>query len=162
MDDNIVPARAKATGIYINTFLAKSDAARNGFDEAIFLDRSGHVCEGSAENIFIYRFGKLHTPPVYNNILEGITRQSVIELAQKELGIACDERPIDRSELYIADEVFLCGTGAQISPVVDVDRRRIGDGNPGALTRRLQALYFAIVRGQNPAYSQWLTKVSPA
>ncbi len=162
IEDNMVPARSKCTGMYINSFLAKAEAARHGYDEAIFLDRSGHVCEGSAENIFIVRDGKLHTPGVSSDILEGVTRQSVIELAGKELGIECVERPLDRSELYIADEVFLCGTGAQISPVVEVDGRKVGPGVPGKLTQQLQTLYFGIVRGDNVAYRAWLTEVPPA
>src|ERR671934_242193 len=128
IDDNVAPPRAKITGIYVNSALAKSEAMENGFDEAIMLTHDGHVCEGSAENLFIVRDGKVFTPPATDNILEGITRLALMQLMKEELGLEVVERSIDRSELYVADEVFLCGTGAQISPVVDVDRRQVGDG----------------------------------
>ena len=159
IDDNVAPARAKITGIYVNSALAKTEAMENGFDEAIMLTQEGHVCEGSAENIFLLRDGKLVTPPTSDNILEGLTRLAMIELLRKEFDIEVVERSIDRSELYIADEIFLCGTGAQISPVIDVDRRPIGDGQVGPVVSQLQKLYFDIVRGRNNKYRSWLSPV---
>jgi branched-chain amino acid aminotransferase len=159
IDDNVAPARAKITGIYVNSALAKTEAMENGFDEAIMLTHDGHVCEGSAENIFLLRDGKVSTPPTSDNILEGLTRLAMIELLRKELDMDVVERSIDRSELYIADEIFLCGTGAQISPVIDVDRRPIGDGQVGPVVSQLQKLYFDIVRGRNNKYRSWLTPV---
>ena len=159
IDDNVAPARAKITGIYVNSALAKTEAMENGFDEAIMLTHDGHVCEGSAENIFLLRDGKVSTPPTSDNILEGLTRLAMIELLRKEFDIEVVERSIDRSELYIADEIFLCGTGAQISPVIDVDRRPIGDGQVGPVVSQLQKLYFGIVRGRNNKYRSWLSPV---
>jgi branched-chain amino acid aminotransferase len=159
IDDNVAPARAKITGIYVNSALAKTEAMENGFDEAIMLTQDGHVCEGSAENIFLLRDGTVFTPPINDNILEGLTRLAMIELLRKELDMEVVERSIDRSELYIADEIFLCGTGAQISPVIDVDRRPIGDGQVGPVVGQLQKLYFDIVRGRNNKYRSWLTPV---
>jgi branched-chain amino acid aminotransferase len=159
VDDSMIPARAKITGAYINSAFAKSEAMTRGYDEAIFLDRSGHVAEGSGENIFIIRDGKAITPPVSDNILEGITRLAVIELLTKELGVQVLERSIDRSELYIADEVFLCGTAAQVSPVVHIDHAVVGKGVPGPLTSKLSELYFEAVKGNNPKYKSWLTPV---
>ncbi|HEX9097501.1 MAG TPA: branched-chain amino acid transaminase [Candidatus Dormibacteraeota bacterium] len=159
IDDNVAPARAKITGIYVNSALAKSEAMENGFDEAIMLTQDGHVCEGSAENIFLIRDGKVLTPPTYDNILEGLTRLAMIELLRKELDMEVVERSIDRSELYIADEILLCGTGAQISPVIEVDRRPVGDGQVGPVVRKLQKLYFDIVRGHSAKYRNWLTPV---
>jgi branched-chain amino acid aminotransferase len=159
IDDNVAPARAKISGIYVNSALAKTEAMENGFDEAIMLTQDGHVCEGSAENIFLLRDGKVYTPPTNDNILEGLTRLAMIELLRKELDMEVVERSIDRSELYIADEIFLCGTGAQISPVIDVDHRPIGDGQVGPVVSQLQKLYFDIVRGRNNKYSSWLTPV---
>jgi branched-chain amino acid aminotransferase len=159
VDDNAAPARSKCTGIYVNSALAKTEAMQNGFDEAIMLTHEGHVCEGSAENIFIVRNGTLITPPESDNILEGITRATLIHLATEEMGLEVVQRCIDRSELYIADEVFLCGTGAQVSPVIEIDRRRIGDGEPGPLTSRIQSDYFAVCKGRNPKYRDWLTAV---
>ena len=159
VDDNAAPARSKCTGIYINSALAKTEAMENGFDEAIMLTHDGHVCEGSAENIFIVRSGSFITPPESDNILEGITRATLIHLVTEEMGLEVVQRQIDRSELYVADEVFLCGTGAQVSPVVEIDRRRIGDGEPGPLTLRLQRMYFDICKGRNDKYRDWLTVV---
>ena len=159
IDDNVAPARAKITGIYVNSALAKTEAMENGFDEAIMLTQDGHVCEGSAENIFLLRDGKVVTPPTTDNILEGLTRLGMIELLRKELDMEVAERSIDRSELYIADEIFMCGTGAQISPVIEVDRRPVGDGQVGPVVGQLQKLYFDIVRGRNNKYRTWLTPV---
>ena len=158
-DDNAIPARGKITGAYVNGALAKSEAQLNGFDEAIVLTADGHVSEGSAENLFIVKRGTLVTPPVTDNILEGITRGRLIEIARDELGVPVVERQIDRTELYNADEVFLCGTGAQISPVIEIDRRAIGSGRPGAITKDLSRTYFDAVRGRLPAYRSWLTPV---
>ena len=158
-DDNAIPARGKITGAYVNGALAKSEAQLNGFDEAIVLAADGHVSEGSAENLFMVRDGTLITPPVTDNILEGITRGRLMGIARDDLGIPVDERGIDRTELYVADEVFLCGTGAQISPVIEIDRRSIGSGRPGPVTRELSRIYFDAVRGRLPAYRGWLTPV---
>lgn len=158
-DDNAIPARGKITGAYVNGALAKSEAQLNGFDEAIVLTADGHVSEGSAENLFIVKRGILVTPSVTDNILEGITRRRLMEIARDELGIEVVERQIDRTELYGADEVFLCGTGAQISPVIEVDRRSIGTGRPGEVTKSLSRIYFDAVRGRLPAYRSWLTPV---
>jgi branched-chain amino acid aminotransferase len=158
-DDNAIPARGKITGAYVNGALAKSEAQLNGFDEAIVLTADGHVSEGSAENLFIVKDGVLITPPVTDNILEGITRRRLIGIARDDLGIPTVERSIDRTELYGADEVFLCGTGAQISPVIEIDRRAIGSGRPGPVSRDLSRTYYDAVRGRNPAYRDWLTPV---
>jgi len=159
VDDNAAPARSKCTGIYVNSALAKTEAMENGFDEAIMLTHDGHVCEGSAENIFLVRSGTFVTPPESDNILEGITRATLIHLITEELGLEVVQRQVDRSELYVADEVFLCGTGAQVSPVIEIDRRRVGDGEPGPLTLRVQGLYFDICKGRNNKYRDWLTAV---
>jgi branched-chain amino acid aminotransferase len=157
--DQALPARAKIVGGYANSAFSKSEAVLNGYDEAIVLTVDGHVSEGSAENIFIVRDGKLITPPVTDDILEGITRTGLVQLAREELGIETIQRQIDRSELYSCDEVFLCGTGAQISPVVEIDHRAIGTGEVGPITRQLASLYFDVVRGKMPAYSDWLTPI---
>jgi len=159
IDDTMAPARSKCTGIYVNSALAKSEALQSGFDEAILLTYDGHVCEGSGENIFLVRRGELVTPPVSDNILEGITRAAIIHLVREEMGLDVVERSVDRSELYTADEIFMCGTGAQVAPVVEVDRRRVGDGEPGTMSLRIQGLYLDIVRGGRPKYEEWLTPV---
>ncbi len=161
IDDNMIPARSKATGLYINSALAKTEAERNGYDEAIMLTASGHVSEGTGENLFIVRDGKLVTPSVSENILEGITRSTVMELASREMGIDTIERPVDRTELYSCDELFLCGTGAQISAVSHLDGRTIGDGNVGEVTRAMQTIYFDVVKGCNSKYQHWLTTAYP-
>ena len=158
-DDNVIPPQAKITGLYANNALAKSEAIENGFDEAIMLTPDGHVSEGSGENIFLVLEGKLVTPASYNNILLGITRDTVIKLAQNELGIETIERPVDRSELYTAEECFLTGTAAHITPVAEIDYRQIGSGEIGEITRRLQQLYFEVIRGNNPKYLDWCTPV---
>lgn len=159
ISDSAIPARAKITGSYINSAFAKTEAIENGFDEAIMLANDGHVSEGSAENLFMLRDGVFITPGVTEDILEGITRGLLIGLIRDELGLDVVERSIDRSELYTCDELFLCGTGAQVSPVVELDRRAIGTGTPGPLTRRLQELYFRAVRGDEPRYRHWLQPV---
>jgi branched-chain amino acid aminotransferase, group I len=159
IDDNAMPARAKISGSYVNAAFAKTEALQNGFDEAIMLTQEGHVAEGSAENIFLYVNGDLVTPAPTENILLGVTRNTIIQLAAKELDITVRERPIDRTELYIADEVFLCGTGAQIAPVVEIDHNPVGSGKVGPITQKLQDLYFDIVRGKNKKYINWCTPV---
>lgn len=159
LDDNIIPSRGKVTGGYVNSALAKSEAHWNGYDDAIVLNQDGHVAEGSAMNLFIVRDGRLHTPGVSDNILEGITRKTVIELAKNELGLEVIERSLDRSELYIADEVFFCGTGAQVAGVAQIDHRPIGSGKMGPISKQLQDRYFSIVRGRDPKYMHWLTPV---
>jgi branched-chain amino acid aminotransferase len=158
-DYNVIPPNAKITGLYANNALAKSEAIENGFDEAIMLTPDGHVSEGSGENIFLVIDGKLVTPATYSNILMGITRDTVIKLAQNELGIETIERQVDRSELYIADECFLTGTAAHITPVAEIDHRKIGSGEIGEITKRLQQLYFEVIRGNNPKYLDWCTPV---
>jgi branched-chain amino acid aminotransferase len=158
LSDNQIPARAKATGGYINSALAKSEALENGFDEAIFLDSRGFVSEGSAENIFIVRDGKLITPGPSSAILEGITRRTVLKLAQ-DMGIETVERDISRTELYVADEVFFTGTGAQVAWVESIDRRAIGTGKIGPLTEKLQKTFFSYATGEMPEYMNWLTPV---
>lgn len=158
VDDNAIPARAKISGAYVNSAFAKSEALQNGFDEAIMLTNEGHVSEGSAENIFLVVNGELVTPAPTENILLGITRDTVIELGRRELGMITRERQIDRTELYGADEIFLCGTGAQIAPVIEVDHRPIGTGRVGPVSSSLQKLYFEVVRGKRPEYrEQWCT-----
>jgi branched-chain amino acid aminotransferase len=159
LDDNIIPSRGKVTGGYVNSALAKSEAHWNGYDEAIVLNQDGHVAEGSAMNLFIVRDGRLRTPPVSDNILEGITRNTVIGLAKDDLGLEVVERSLDRSELYIADEVFFCGTGAQVAAVAEIDHHPIGSGKMGGITKQIQDRYFAIVRGKDPKYMNWLTPV---
>jgi branched-chain amino acid aminotransferase len=159
INDNMMPARGKIVGAYVNSALSKTEALLDGYDEAIVLSNNGHVSEGSAENIFVVRDGVLYTPPVTENILEGITRQVVMVLAQNELGIPVVERPIDRSELYIADEVFFTGTGVQIAAIIEIDRRAIGGGQMGPIVRRLRSLYFDVVRGKVPKYRHWCTPV---
>jgi branched-chain amino acid aminotransferase len=161
VEDVGIPARAKVNGLYVNSALAKSEAQENGYDEAIMLDMDGHVSEGSGENIFIVVDGRLYTPPSSDNILVGITRDTAIRLAADELGIETVERGIDRSELYVADECFMTGTAAHVSPVVEVDRRPIGDGAVGPITDQLQKLYFDVVRGKNSKYAHWCTAASP-
>ncbi len=154
VDDNAIPARAKIAGAYVNSAFAKSEALQNGYDEAIMLTNEGHVSEGSAENIFLVINNELITPSPSENILLGITRETVIELARRELGIITRERQIDRTELYSADEIILCGTGAQIAPVIEVDRRPIGSGKTGQLSSALQKIYFDVVRGNLAEYRQ--------
>ncbi len=160
--DNAIPARAKCTGSYVNTALAVDQAHRAGYDDAIFLTQDGQVSEASAANIFLVRKGQLVTPPVTADILEGITRDAVMELAEKELGMPVLEREVGRTELYAADEVFLSGTGFQIAPVVAVDDRAIGTGNIGPVAERLQELYFKAARGGWDAYADWTVAVEVA
>jgi branched-chain amino acid aminotransferase len=162
VDNDAAPPRTKCTGIYVTSALAKTEAVQNGFDEAILLTRDGHVCEGSTSNVFLLRQGLLVTPPVTDDILEGITRATIRQLAADVLGVEVEERPVDRSELYVADEVFLSGTGAEVVPVLEVDRRPVGSGVPGPVTLRLRSVYLDICAGRQPAYRTWLTPVPPA
>jgi branched-chain amino acid aminotransferase len=157
VEDTGIPARAKVTGIYANSALAKTEAQLNGFDEAIMLDERGHVSEGSGENIFVVDGNRLITPPPSSNILVGITRETAITLARDELGIETVERDIDRTELYTADECFMTGTAAHITPVVELDHRPIGDGKMGPVAKQLMRLYFDIITGRNPKYASWCT-----
>ncbi|HEX9038367.1 MAG TPA: branched-chain amino acid transaminase [Ktedonobacterales bacterium] len=159
VDDNMIPARAKISGAYVNSAFAKSEALMGGYDEAIMLTQEGHVSEGSAENIFLVNGSELITPPPSENILQGITRDTVIEIARRELEMLTRERVIDRTELYTADEIFLTGTGAQIAPVVEVDHRPVGAGVVGHVGASLQALYSDVTRGRRPEYAHWLTPV---
>jgi branched-chain amino acid aminotransferase len=160
IDDNAIPARAKIIGSYVNSAFAKSEAMQNGFDEAIMLTHEGHVSEGSAENIFLVFNSELVTPSPMENILLGVTRNTIMQLAQRELSLITRERQVDRTELYVADEIFLCGTGAQIAPVIEVDHRPVGDGKIGPISEAIQSLYFDIVRGRRPEYcSEWCTPV---
>jgi branched-chain amino acid aminotransferase len=159
VDDNAVPARAKITGAYVNSALAKTDAILGGYDEALVLDHEGHISEGSAENVFLVRDGILVTPPVNSNILEGITRETIITLAKDEMGMSTVERSIDRSEIYVCDEAFLVGTGVQVASIIRVEHRPIGTGKMGPVVVRLRELYFDVVRGNNPKYRQWCTPV---
>jgi branched-chain amino acid aminotransferase len=157
--DQALPARAKITGAYAQSALAKSEAVESGYDEAIVLTVDGHVSEGSAENLFMVKDGVFVTPPVTDDILEGVTRKLLMKVIGDELNMTVLERSIDRTELYTCDELLLCGTGAQISPVVEVDRRPIGDGKVGEFTQELQNIYFGAVRGDTPKYRDWTIPV---
>jgi branched-chain amino acid aminotransferase len=159
--DNMIPARAKICGLYVNNAFAKTEAVENGYAEAIMLTSNDYVSEGSGENIFLVVDNQLVTPPPTDAILIGITRQTAIDLARDELGIETVERHIDRSELYTADECFMTGTAAHVTPVVDIDNRKIGDGGIGPVTKQLQDLYFAIEFGRNKKYLGWCTPVYP-
>lgn len=156
--DNAVPGRGKLSGAYINSALAKDEAEEKGADEAILLDQHGHVAEGSGCNLFLVRDGSLVTSPITGDILEGITRRTMMQFAHDE-GIPVVERDIDRSELYIVDEAFFCGTGVQIAPIASIDGRPVGDGIPGPITMRIRELFFDTVRGRNADYAQYLTRV---
>ena len=158
-DDNMIPARGKITGIYVNNALAKTEAIENGFQEAIMLTSDGYVSEGSGENIFLVTDGKLVTPSSNDRILMGITRDTVIQLAKNELGIETVERHVDRSELYLAEECLLTGTAAHVTPVVEIDHRKVADGKIGKLTKQLQKLYFDVEFGKNKKYRHWCTPV---
>jgi branched-chain amino acid aminotransferase len=157
--DEAIPARGKLTGAYINTALAVDEAHDAGADESIFLTRDGHVSEGGSANLFMVRDGVLITPSVTDDILEGITRDTVITIAREELGLTVRERAIDRTELFIADEVFFCGTGAQVAPCVKVDGRVVGGGAIGPIARRIGDVYYAIARGDDRRHAEWRTAV---
>lgn len=157
--DNAIPSRAKVNGAYVNSVLAKQDAIDSGYDDCIFLDVNGHVCELSAANIFIVRGDTLITPDTTSDILEGINRKTIIELA-KDMGLAVIERTIDMTELYIADEVFACGTSSYIAPVVEVDARRIGSSTPGPITKKISDKYFDVLHNRDKKYSYMGTTVN--
>jgi branched-chain amino acid aminotransferase len=159
VDDTSIPARAKVNGLYVNNALAKTEAQLSGFDEAILLNQDGHVSEGSGENIVIIRNGRLITPGPQDNILEGITLDTVLQMAREDLGLEVEARTIDRSELYIASEVFMTGTAAHVTPVVEVDRVPVADGRPGPITTQLQERYFQAITGRLHQYAEWLTSV---
>jgi branched-chain amino acid aminotransferase len=161
VDDNMIPARGKISGAYANSALIKTDAVRAGFDEALVLTQEGHLSEGSAMNVFLVRAGVVVTPPVTENILEGITRRSAIELVREELGIPVVERPIDRTEVYLADEFFMTGTAAQVTAVTRVDHRTIGSGEMGPVTTQLREHFSHVVHGRNPKYRHWNYPVYP-
>ncbi len=156
--DEALPARGKIVGGYVNMAFQKSEAELNGFDEAVVLTAGGHVNESSAANIFVVRDGVALTPPVSDDLLEGVTRKGLIELMSNE-GISTTERSIDRSELYVADEIYVCGTGVQVSPVVEVDHRPVGSGEVGPIARLVRDRYFDAVRGRLPEYVHWLTPI---
>ena len=159
IDDTIIPPRVKISGHYVNSILAKTEATLAGFDEAIMLTLGGDVSEGSGENLFLIANGQIFTPPVADNNLTGITRDSAMTLAREELGIEVVERNIRRSELYLADEVFLTGTAAHITPVGSLDRRPIGDGGVGPITRKISDVYVDLIKGGNPKYRDWCTDI---
>jgi len=157
VDENAIPGRAKISGAYVNSVLAGDEARRNGFDEAILLNASGHVSEGATCNLFMVRKGKLITPPITENILEGITRDSVIELARNEIGLEVVERPISRTELYMCEEVFFTGTAVEVAPIVSIDHRSVGTGEVGPITEQIRSTYVEATRGRLRAYQSWLT-----
>ena len=159
VDDNVIPARGKISGAYANSAFIKTDALRAGFDEALVLTEDGHISEGSAENIFMMREGVLITPPVTDNVLEGITRRSVMTLAEKELGLQVIERSIDRTEVFICDELFMTGTAAQVTAITRVDFHSVGDGKMGPITTKLRDHFDRVVRGNQPSFSNWNTPV---
>jgi branched-chain amino acid aminotransferase len=157
-DDTMAPPRAKITGLYVNSALAKSEAVENGYDEAILLSHDGHVAEGSAENVFVVRRGVLYSPDPSQNVLEGCTRRVIMDVARQEFGLKVVERSIDRGELYAADEVFFTGTAAGVAYVSSIDRRSVGDGAMGPIARRLADFYERIVTGREPRYAAWITR----
>ena len=157
--DNAIPPRAKVAGAYANAALIKTDAHNAGFDDAIVLDEAGQVTEGSAMNFFLVQNGKLVTTMKSDNILIGVTRNTIIELAKDVLGLDVEERAVDRTEIYISDEAFYCGTGAQVSPIVSVDHRKLGNGTVGPICKELQKLYFDVVKGKVPKYKHWCMPV---
>jgi branched-chain amino acid aminotransferase len=159
VDDNMIPARGKISGAYVNSALIKTDAVRAGFDEALVLTQEGHISEGSAMNIFMLRDGILVTPPSTDNILEGITRRTVLELAAHELGLPILERPIDRTEVFICDELFMTGTAAQITAITRVDYRLVGNGEMGPVASQLREIFARVVRGNHPTYRHWNTPI---
>jgi branched-chain amino acid aminotransferase len=161
VDDTMIPPRGKICGIYANSALAKTEAWENGFDEAILLTQDGHVSEGSGENIFLVLGGRLITPPPSDNILMGITRDTVMKLAKNELGIDTIERQVDRSELYVAEECFFTGTAANVAPILEIDHRSIGSGKIGKVTAKLQKLFVEVMMGRNAKYPEWYYLVSP-
>jgi len=162
IDDNAIPARGKITGAYINSALSVSDAKAAGFDDAIVLNEDGHIAEAAAANFFIIRDGVAITPPINSNILEGITRRTVIQLLREEMDMEVLERPIDRTELLICDEAFSCGTGYQVASITQVDYQDVGSGTMGPITHELRNIYFKMVRGELARYSDWLVPIYAA
>ncbi len=159
LSDNTIPPRAKVTGAYANTGLMITEAKKSGFDDAISISSDGKVAEGSAMNFFLVEGNTLVTTPAVSNILVGVTRNTVMELAKEELGLNVVEREINRTELYIADEAFFCGTGAQIAPISSIDHRIVGNGSTGEITKKIQALYDDVVRGKVAKYKKWCIAV---
>jgi branched-chain amino acid aminotransferase len=157
--DTMLPPRTKSTGAYLNSALASLEVLQNGYDEAIFLTHDGKVCEGPGENIFLVKKGKLVTPPLSDDILEGITRDTVMTLAREELGMEVVERSVSRTELYNSQEVFFSGTAMEVTAVVEVDNRKVGDGHEGPVCRQLKDLFFNITTGGNEKYREYLTPV---
>ena len=155
VDDNVIPARGKITGAYANSAFIKTDVVRAGFDEALVLNQDGHISEGSAENIFMIRDNVMITPPITDNVLEGITRRSVMDLAAKELNLPVIERSIDRTEVFICDELFMTGTAAQVTAITRVDYRAVGEGKMGPFTAKLRDLFNQVVRGNHPNFEKW-------
>lgn len=156
--DNSIPAKAKVNGSYVNASLMKNEALLNGYDDALALDHHGHVAEGTVANLFVVRGGVLATPDTSTDILEGITRDTLLEVAPK-LGLKVEERSIDRTELYKCDEAFLCGSSARITPVISIDKRLVGDGKVGEITKKLQKTYHDIQLSNDKAYTSWLTEI---
>lgn len=159
VDDNAIPPAAKAGGAYMNTAIMITDAKRKGYDEVVSLTHDGNVSEGSAMNLFLVRKGRLITPPITENILEGVTRDSIIEMASNELGLTVEERVVDRTELYRCEEAFFTGTAAQVAPITLIDSRPVGNGKVGELTQTIQKLYFDVVKNRHPRYAHWCTLV---
>jgi len=157
--DSSLPARAKITGAYANNALGFDEATAAGYDDATFLNQRGDVAEARTSNVFLVRNGRLITPGVASDVLEGLTRAAMIEIARTELGLTVEERAVPRSELYAADEVFLTATGKEIVPVIEIDGRRIGSGQPGSVATELRKLYDQIILGGNPRYDRWITAV---
>ena len=157
--DYAIPSRAKVNGAYVNSVLGKQDALDSGYDDCLFLDMQGHVCELSAANIFIVRNGTLITPSTSSDILEGINRRTVLELA-RDMGTPVAERAIDFTELYVAEEAFACGTSAFVAPIIEIDKRRVAGGAIGPLTILLRDAHAAVLHGTNPAYTKWLTALT--
>ena len=159
VDDTAIPPRGKIVGAYVNSAFVKTEAHLNGFDDGLVLNQDGHIAEASAANLVMVRYGKLIMPPNSANALEGITLSSIVHLAQHELVLDVEAREIDRTELYFADEAFLCGTGDQVAAVSSLDHRAIGSGEMGPITKAIRDLYFRVVRGQEAKYMHWLTPV---
>lgn len=159
VDDNAIPARGKIVGAYANSALIKSDAVLAGYDEALVLNQEGHITEASAANIFIVRRGVVYTPPPQADVLEGIVRRALITLMRDDLGLEVVERDIDRTEVYVADEVFLCGTGVQVAAITRVEHRPIGSGEMGPITESARNLFFRVVQGRVAQYRDWLSPV---
>lgn len=159
VSDTMLPPRTKSTGAYLNSALASLEVLQNGYDEAIFLTNEGKVCEGPGENIFLVKKGKLITPPLSDDILEGITRDTVMTLAREELGMEVVERSVSRTELYNSQEVFFSGTAMEVTSVVEVDNRKVGDGKEGPVCKALKDLFFNLTTGGNAKYMEYLTPV---